>query len=158
MEMFSTLQKAWPHIATAHGESQSRYGRDRPTTLQGAGQGNGAGSTIWAAISVVLIAIMCRYGHGISIISPITCIALNVVCFAFVDGTDVVQGGKNVYSTGKEVLQEMQEVVNWWENSIRAMGGALVPAKSYWYLIGFQWANGVWKYRPRTLLPGNITI
>ena len=68
-EMFITLQKAWHCIATAYGESTSRYGGDRTTPLQGVGQGNGAGPTIWAVISTVLIAVMRCYGHGISIIS-----------------------------------------------------------------------------------------
>ena len=39
-EMFLTIQKAWHHIATAYGESSSRYGGDRAIPLQGAGQGN----------------------------------------------------------------------------------------------------------------------
>jgi hypothetical protein len=84
--------------------------------------------------------------------------ALYVVCFAFVDDTDVVHGGKNTKSTGEEVLHEMQEVVDRWEGSVRATGGALVPSKSYWYLIDFVWQNGAWKYRSKKVMPGEITI
>ena len=58
-EMFKTLQKAWHYIATAYGESTKRYGGKRWLPLQGVGQGNGAGPTIWAVISAMLIAIMC---------------------------------------------------------------------------------------------------
>jgi hypothetical protein len=94
-KMFKTIQLAWNNIATAYGESKRRYGGTRWLPLQGVGQGNGAGPMIWAVISAVLIAIMKRHGHGISILSPRTRMALYVVCFAFVDDTDVVHGGKN---------------------------------------------------------------
>ncbi len=157
-EMFLTIQKAWHHIATAYGKSVSRYGGDRSIPLQGAGQGNGAGLTIWAVISAVLIAVMRRHGHGISILSPLTFVALYVVCFAFVDDTDVVHGARDVNSPGEEVLPEMQEVVNRWEGSIRATGGALVPSKRYWYLVDFAWKNGLWHYRSKQSMPGDISI
>jgi hypothetical protein len=157
-EMFLTIQKAWHHIATAYGESTSRYGGDRDTPLQGAGQGNGGGPTIWAVISAVLIAVMRRYGHGISIISPLTFVALYVVCFAFVDDTDVVHGARDVATPGEDVLPEMQDVVNRWEGSVRATGGALVPSKSYWYLLDFSWKSGKWRYRSKSDMPGNISI
>ena len=157
-EMFITIQKAWHRIATAYGESTGKYGGDRDIPLQGAGQGNGAGPTIWAVISAVLISVMRRYGHGISIISPLTFVALYVVCFAFVDDTDVVHGARDVTTPGEDVIPEMQEVVNRWEGSVRATGGALVPTKSYWYLLDFTWHNGSWRYRTKTDMPGDITI
>ncbi len=28
---------------------------------------------------------------------------------------------------------------------IRATGGALVPAKTFWYAIDFEWGEGDWK-------------
>jgi hypothetical protein len=37
-------------------------------------------------------------------------------------------------------------------------GGALVPSKSYWYLLDFKWERGVWRYRSKEALPGEITI
>jgi hypothetical protein len=73
---------------------------------------------IWAVISAVLIAIMKCHGHGISIITPLTLTAIYLVCFAFVDDTDVVHGGQDTNTRGEEVLKEMQGVVNCWEGSI----------------------------------------
>jgi hypothetical protein len=151
--MFESIQKAWHYIATAYGESSQRYGGNRFPPLQGAGQGNGGGPTIWAAISAVLIAIMRQYGHGISILSPLTLVAIYVVSFAFVDDTDVVHGGKDVNTKGEEI-----RVVDCWEGSVRATGGALVPAKSYWYLLDFKWIRGAWRYRSKEAMPGEITI
>jgi hypothetical protein len=46
---------------------------------------------------------MRRYDHGISIISPLTLIVIYVVCFAFVDNTDVVHGGRDVNTSGEEI-------------------------------------------------------
>jgi hypothetical protein len=37
-------------------------------------------------------------------------------------------------------------------------GGALVPSKSYWYLIHFQFTNNRWKYASIEDTPGNLTI
>ena len=81
---------------------------------------------------------MRQYGHGISILSPLTLEAIYVVCFTFVDDTDVVHGGKEVNTSGEEIHMEMQQVVDRWEGSVRATGGALVPSKSYWYLLDFK--------------------
>ena len=131
---------------------------NRRLPLQGVGQGNGAGPMIWAMISAVLIAIMQRHGHSISLLTPLTLTSLYLVCFAFVDDTDVVHGGSNESTTGEEVLPVMQEVVDQWEGSIRATGGALVPSKSYWYLIDFVMKNGAWKYRSIQNMPGDISI
>ena len=73
---------------------------------------------IWVVISAVLIAIMKRHQHGISILTTLTTMALYVICFAFVDDTDVVHGRKSTKSTGEEVLHEMQEVADRWEGSV----------------------------------------
>jgi hypothetical protein len=35
------------------------------------------------------------------------------------------------------LVREMQQVVDTWEGGLRASGGALVPVKSYWFLIHF---------------------
>jgi hypothetical protein len=56
------------------------------------------------------------------------------------------------------VFPEMQAVVDRWEGGHRATGGALVPSKSYWYLLDFVWSNGKWSYRSITDRPGDIYI
>ena len=52
----------------------------------------------------------------------------------------------------------MQTVVDRWEGSLCATGGAIVPHKSFWYLIDFHWTNDKWDYRSISELPGNLLI
>jgi hypothetical protein len=49
-------------------------------------------------------------------------------------------------------------VVDHWEGGLKATGGALVPAKSYWYLIDFIWTGKEWKYATKEDIPGDISI
>ena len=82
---------------------------------------------------------------------------VSFVCYAFVDDTDVVHA-KDTHTSGQEILKEMQAVVDHCEGGVRATGGALVPAKSWWYLIDFVWENNAWRYCSKEEIPGNITI
>ena len=52
----------------------------------------------------------------------------------------------------------MQVVVDTWEGSLRASGGALVPSKIYWYLIHFKFNNNRWSYESIDNTPGNLLI
>jgi hypothetical protein len=40
----------------------------------------------------------------------------------------------------------MQQALDLWEGGIRAIGGAIVPEKSYWDLIDFKWQQGNWLF------------
>ena len=52
----------------------------------------------------------------------------------------------------------LQDVVDHWEGGVRATGGALVPTKSWWYLIDFVWEDNKWRYSSKEDIPGDITI
>jgi hypothetical protein len=82
--------------------------------------------------------------HGLHIVSAISGILISFVCYAFVDDTDVIHAAASPLSTGEDVLDDMQQVVNRWEGGIRATGGVLVPVKSYWFLIDFLWTGKKW--------------
>jgi hypothetical protein len=62
----------------------------------------------------------------------------------------------SVETTG--LVREMQEVVDTWEGGLRASGGALVPSKSYWFLIHFVFERNRWRYARIDETPGNLTI
>ena len=52
----------------------------------------------------------------------------------------------------------MQAAVDHWEGGLKATGGALVPSKSYWYLIDFIWTRDKWRYATQDDFPGDISI
>jgi hypothetical protein len=56
------------------------------------------------------------------------------------------------------LVQEMQKVVDTWEGRIRASEGALLPSKSYWFLMHFLFEKNNWQYACIEETPGNITI
>jgi hypothetical protein len=76
--------------------------------LQGAGQGNGAGPSLWALIRTVIISAMKCAGHGVQLLSPISNLALWIVCFAFVDDADTVQTAQTVEQSGEDVIRQLQ--------------------------------------------------
>jgi hypothetical protein len=130
--MFETLQKASHHVSAAFGISaRSYHGGTRKPALQGVGQGNGAGSAVWAVISAVIIAVMATRGHGFDLLSALTSTLISFVCHAFVDDTDLVRSAKTAANSGKDVIGEMQEVLDRWGGALRATGGALLPSKSH---------------------------
>jgi len=43
----------------------------------------------------------------------------------------------------------MQAALDLWNDGLRATVGALVPAKSFWYTIDFEWKSGCWSYAPK---------
>jgi hypothetical protein len=143
--MFETIQKAAHKVRTAFGDSESTYDTDSTPPLQGIGQGNGCGPAGWTAVSVPIINMMRTARFGINILTSMSICLVSFVCYAFVDDTDVVHA-KDTHTSGQEILQEMQAVVDHWEGGVRATGGALVPAKSWWYLIDFVWENNACGY------------
>ena len=56
------------------------------------------------------------------------------------------------------VTKTMQQALNTWEGCICATGGAIVPSKSFWYLIGFKWKEGVWTYKNDLEAPATLTV
>jgi hypothetical protein len=156
--MFATLQQAAHKIRTAFGLSAKTHGGDRDPPYQGLGQGNGCGPAGWAVVSTPLINMMKTAMFGFTILTALTVTSVAFVCYAFVDDTDVVHTAKDINTTGEEILKEMQDVVDHWEGGLKATGGALVPSKSYWYLIDFHWTGTKWVYATKEDTPGDISI
>jgi hypothetical protein len=123
---------------------------------QGCGQGNGAGPTIWAVISAILLTIMRNLGFGLNATSSLSAVTLSLVGFAFVDNTDLVNVAKSVLTKGEDHLQNSQSCVDWWVSLMEATGGGLRVDKSFWVFIDFEFRNGSWKYRSAQQMPGNL--
>ena len=107
-----TLQQAKHDIKTGFGRSEAVYG-DTPIPIRGIGQGNGLGPTLWALTSTQLLRMMEKAGHCINILTSISFMTLAMLGFIFVDDTDWLLAGKTAVVTGKDMVTEFQEVLDW---------------------------------------------
>jgi hypothetical protein len=156
--MFETLQNLRHHVRSQHGDSDLFYQANQGgCPIQGLGQGNGAGPTIWALISTPVLNMLRTHGFGIKITSCISGDYSHFVGYSFVDDTDLVEFPDEP-TTALQVAQTMQESIDAWEAGIRATGGAIVPEKSHWYLVTYRWQNGKWRYARKTEDLFDITV
>jgi hypothetical protein len=158
--MFGTLAEAQHYIRTTYGDSDTAY-TCIEIPFQGINQGNGAGPGIWLLVSIPIINMLKTAGFGFKVRTVISGNNFSFVCYTFVDDSDVVHSMNettNTTSTEKELVTEMQQVVDTWEGGLRASGGALVPDKSYWFLIHFIFDSNGWRYATIDESPGEITI
>ena len=157
--MFGTLQDIEHYVATAYGISDQGYGAVE-IPLQGIGQGNGAGPSIWLLITIPLINMLRDGGYGFRSTTPITGSAYRFVCYTFVDDTDTVHSTSDATVKYPQLVQEMQCAINTWEGGLRATGGALSHDKSYWYLMSMQWHHGrqKWTYQSVRDTPASLSI
>jgi hypothetical protein len=126
--MFTVIQKMTHHIrSTAFGDSTRTYGPSPPgeTPYMGSLQGNGAAGTVWTAVSTIIITAMKSLGFGYSVRTALTSQMLHLLCFAFVDDTDLIHSGPSNHTKATQVLLEMQNVLDHWDGLLRATGGAL---------------------------------
>jgi Reverse transcriptase (RNA-dependent DNA polymerase) len=156
--MFETLQNLRHHVRTRYGDSLASYNAsDADIPIQGLGQGNGAGPTIWALISTPVLNLLRTHGFGIKITSCISGDYLHFVGYCFVDDTDLVEFPGEV-TLASNVASSIQQAVDAWEAGIRATGGAIVPEKSHWYLIAYRWEGGSWRYARTIENPFELTV
>jgi hypothetical protein len=159
--MFGTLKQVDHYVRTNFGDSSKSY-TCLEIPFQGIYQGNGAGPGIWMLVSIPIINMLKATGFGFKVINAMSKERFSFVCYAFVHDTDLVHASE--YESDKhessvdQLIDEMQSVVDTWEGGLQASGGALVPSKSYWYLIHFMFANNKWKYATIHDTPGELTI
>jgi hypothetical protein len=155
--MFGTLAQAKHYIRTTYGDSDTAY-TCIEIPFQGINQGNGAGPGMWLLVSIPIINMLKSAGFGFKVRTVISGDEFSFVCYTFVDDSDVVHSQDTMTDDTLSLIHEMQQVVNTWEGGLRASGGALVPSKSYWFLIHHIFENNKWRYARIEETPGNITI
>jgi len=156
--LFTTLQNARHRVRTGYGDSTSSYGGSKwSTPMHGIGQGNGAGPAIWAVLSTPLLNLLRTKGCGCEFISPISQTMYNSVGYAFVDDTDVIESKLDMMDH-REARNKLQIAVDTWEGGLNATCGAIVPEKTFWYLINFKWISGSWYYQTIEDRPASIFI
>jgi hypothetical protein len=156
--MFGMLAKGKHYIRTTYGDSSTAYSCVE-IPFKGVYQGNGAGPGIWLLVSIPIINMLKGAGFGFTLRTVMSGDELSFVCYTFVDDSDVVHSSdSNNDSDTSDLIAEMQEVVNTLEGSLHASGGALVPTKSYWFLISFIFERNHWRYTRLEECPGVISI
>ena len=84
--------------------------------------------------------------------------SIQFVGYSFVDDTDLIQSAVHRDDLEETVTTNMQKALDTWEGALRATGGAIVPEKSFWYLIGFQWTEGKWQYKDEQMAPATLLV
>ena len=65
---------------------------------------------------------------------------------------------EDVNEDGESQVPRAQSSLDQWAGMIEATGGAINPAKSYWYLLVFEWTKTHWAYRNIEDMPGELMI
>ena len=93
-----------------------------------------------------MIKVMERRGHRVKLLSSISATLITLICFAFVDDTDLPCVASSVYESGESVALKFQKSLDDWAGTVKATGGELEPSKSWCYLIDFSWNRDKWVY------------
>jgi hypothetical protein len=155
--LFTTLQDAVHQVRTGYGDSTQTYGGEVwLVPIHGIGQGNGAGPAIWAVVSSPLLNVLRAKGFGCEICCPLSQAFLKFVGYAFVDDTDIIQSA--LHDNLQDAIALLQKAIDTWENSLKIMCGAIVPEKTVWWLIHFEWEGTSWQYASSLEHPGEIQV
>ena len=143
--MFGTLAKVKHYIRTTYGDSTTSYSCIE-LPFQGIYKGNGAGPGIWLLVSIPIINMLKTAGFGFRVCTIISRDKFSFVCYTFVEDSDVVHSclDTNVSEDIANLVAKMQQAVDTWEGGLQASGGALLPTKSYWFLIHFVFGRNCW--------------
>ena len=156
--VFTTIRNLEHRIRTVYGDSDIGFcGRLWSVPIQGIGQGNGAGPQIWALVSTPVLNMLRREGYGAVFESAISRERVSFVGYSFVDDTDLVTT-EGLLAGHRSVGHKMQGALDAWEGGIRATGGAIVPEKSFWYLVDFKWKHGKWQYMTTAESPASLSV
>jgi hypothetical protein len=138
--------------------SQQSYGSIH-IPLQGVLQEIGAGPSIWQLISSPLINMLhTQQGFGCQSSNILSDESYTFACYTYVDDIDLIHNGND--TTTNRIISDMQRMLDHWADGLRATGGALVPAQSYWYGIDFKWNQKKvnWEYKSIAELPGSLIL
>ena len=84
------------------------------------------GPTLWILISTKLIMTMLAKNHGIQLLSTTSVTLICIVCFAFVDDTDLPVIGER-HSTGESIAPLFQAALDRWAGGLTVTGSKLAP-------------------------------
>jgi hypothetical protein len=131
------------YLATGHGLSTSSYGGSQKSRCMGLVQGSGAAPGAWIAVSTVIVGAYKKKGYGAHLVGGWSQQQIPLSALLYVDDTDLLHKQENTPSSLDTLVPWVQEATNHWGHLLQATGGNLKPAKCYWYLLHYQFNNGV---------------
>ena len=145
--MHSAIQDMQFFLRTAFGDSDKSVGARVELKTQGYMQGNGAAPAGWAVVSITIIHAHKKEGHGATFLCPITKLKKEVAGVLYVDDTDITHLDLTKVETTSEAHASLQRSLDSWSQLLIASGGALKPAKCFYYLMSYVWdRKGRWSY------------
>ena len=79
---------------------------------------------------------MLAKNHGVQLLSATTVTLICIVCFSFVDDTDLPVAGER-HSTRESIAPLFQSALDRWAGGLTVTRGELAPEKSWCYLVDF---------------------
>jgi hypothetical protein len=140
------------YLATGHGLSTTSYGGSQKSRCMGLVQGSGAAPGAWIAVSTVIIGAYKKKGYGAHLVGGWSQQKIPLSALLYVDDTDLLHKQEQTPSTLDELVPWVQEATNHWGHLLQATGGNLKPVKCYWYLLHYQFHNGIATLTPKEQL------
>jgi hypothetical protein len=120
--VFTTLHNLHHTVRTIYGDSKSGCGVTLwAVPYSGVGQGNGAGPSIRAVVSNLVLKMMTDEGLGFMYKTSIEGKQLHYVGCSFVDDTDIIRSGQPG-EPFQVLVTRMQAAMDTWEGGLRATG------------------------------------
>jgi hypothetical protein len=139
-------------LKTAFGQSKISFGGMKWDPLMGLGQGNGAAPPGFLAVCTLMINVYRRLGHGIEFVGDWSRDAFMLAAVLYVDDSDLLHMAKG-YPTNAKFLALVQSATDDWAGLVHASGSSLKHQRCFWYMLGWQWVNGMPQLRKLCELP-----
>ena len=145
--MLTTIQEIKFFLHTGFEESTEFASSKFEIKTQGLCQGNGASLAGWAVVSICIINVHKKKGHGTHFVCPITKLKSHIAGVIYVDDTDLIHFRMDMNEDVMDTLYGLQEAIHNWGKLLIALGGALKPTKCFYHLISFTFkGGGTWSY------------
>jgi hypothetical protein len=155
--LFTALREAIHKVRIGFGDSKSHYdGKVWLVPIHGIGQGDGAGPAIWAVVSSPLLNVLRKQGFRCEILCPLSSEYFRFVGYAFVNNTDIIHSALN--ENPDLARTQLQAAIDTWEMSLKATCGAIIPEKTVWWLVCFNWSGSDWSYARIQDQPGEFYV
>ncbi len=132
-------------IKTLYGTLEKYIQSSILSVIFGAGQGSGASPAVWLSISTVLLSALSTIsGRGMVFSSPNGSLASEHFSGAFVDDAQngLSDSGISLPWTAETKVRNLETMSQTWER-LQLRGGALEMSKCFYYVISWQWLNGL---------------